>query len=104
MFNLGQIQKMKSQLEERMAKVQDDLKALRLEGTSGGGAVKAVCNGQSELITIDIAKEAIDPEDPEALQDLVIVAVNQAVEKARVAHEQALSQATGGIKLPGIFG
>lgn len=104
MFNLGQIQKMRAQLEERMSKVQDELKELRLEGSAGGGAVKAICNGQSELITLEISKDAIDPEDPETLQDLVIAAVNQAVEKARKAHEGALSQATGGIKLPGIFG
>ena len=104
MFNLGQIQKMRSQLEERMGKMQEDLKALRVDGSSGGGAVKAVCNGQSELISLEISADAIDPTDPETLQDLVIAAVNQAVEKARKSHEEAMSQATGGIKLPGIFG
>ncbi len=104
MFNLKQIAQMRTQLEERMKKIQESLKDMRLDGTSGGGAVKVVCNGKSELISLEIAKEAIDPNDPETLQDLIIAAVNQAVDKARVEHENALSQATGGIKLPGIFG
>lgn len=104
MFNIGQIQKMRSQLEERMTKVQDELKDVRISGTAGGGAVKVVCNGQSELLSIEISKDAIDPDDPETLQDLVIAAVNQAVSQARKTHEESLGAVTGGIKLPGIFG
>lgn len=103
MFDVKQIQKMQKELQDRMAQVQDDLKKQEIEGTAGGGMVVARANGNQELTDLEINPDVVDPEDVEMLQDLVIAAVNNALEKAKSLNESEMSKVTGGIKIPGLF-
>ncbi len=90
------------QLQAKMAKVQEELKTLTVEGTSGGGVVKVTANGHQEVLAITIDKEVVKPEDAEMLQDLVLDAVKDAIEKSKALASQKLSILTGGMKIPGM--
>ncbi len=103
MFDIKQIQKMQKELQDRMAQVQGDLKTQEVEGTSGGGMVVARANGNQELIDLTINKDVVDPDDVEMLQDLVVAAVNNAMDQARDLNQNEMSKVTGGIKIPGLF-
>lgn len=103
MFDLKQIQKMQKELQDRMAQVQGDLKTQEVEGTSGGGMVVAKANGNQELTDLIINKDVVDPDDVEMLQDLVVAAVNNALDQARELNQDEMSKVTGGIKIPGLF-
>ena len=74
-----------------------------VEGTAGGGVVKAVASGKNELVSIEIKPEAVDPEDVEMLQDLVLTAVNEALRKAQDMINTEMARLTGGFKIPGMF-
>jgi DNA-binding YbaB/EbfC family protein len=89
------------QLQARLAKAQEELGALTVEGSAGGGVVKAVMNGQQMLQQVEIAPEAA--EDLEMLQDLVVAAVNDAQSKVQKLTEEKLSAFTGGMNIPGLF-
>ncbi len=103
MFDLRQIQKMQKELQERMERVREELKQKTVEASSGGGMVSAVANGAQEIVAVKIKKDAVDPDDIEMLEDLVVAAVNLALEKSRALHEEELSKLTGGLKIPGLF-
>jgi DNA-binding YbaB/EbfC family protein len=97
------------QFIRQMEKLQQDLKAaqeelsqLRLEATAGGGAVSAVANGRGELIELRISPDAVDPGDVEMLQDLVLAAVREALDKAHEAQEEKLGDLSGGLGIPGL--
>jgi DNA-binding YbaB/EbfC family protein len=91
---MQQVQKMQA----RMAKVQSELEAETVEASAGGGAVKAVVNGQQKVLTIEIEREAA--EDVEMLQDLVVVAVNEALDRSREVASQRMQEVTAGLGLP----
>ena len=74
-----------------------------VESTAGGGVVRVVANGKQELVSIEIKPEAVDPEDVEMLQDLVLTAVNDALKKAQEMVSSEMGKLTGGINLPGMF-
>jgi DNA-binding YbaB/EbfC family protein len=93
---MKQVQQMQAQMQQRMTD-------LRAEGSAGGGMVKAVVNGQKELLSVTIDKEAVDPNDVEMLQDLVKAAVNEAARKADEEMQGQMSAMTGGMKIPGLF-
>lgn len=103
MFDMKQIQKMQKELQDRMAQVKDDLQGQEVEGTAGGGMVVAKANGNQELTDLIINKDVVDPDDIEMLQDLVVAAVNNALDQARNLNESEMSKVTGGIKIPGLF-
>lgn len=90
--------KMIQQLQQKMAKVQQDLEAATVEATAGGGAVTAVVSGAQKVITVTIAPEAA--EDVEMLQDLVVAAVNEAMEKSKTLAAQRMQEVTAGLGLP----
>ncbi len=94
---------MQKELQDRMAQVQGDLKTQEVEGTAGGGMVVARANGNQELIDMKINKDVVDPDDVEMLQDLVVAAVNNAMDQARELNQNEMSKVTGGIKIPGLF-
>jgi DNA-binding YbaB/EbfC family protein len=96
---LRQAQKM----QEEMLKAQSEVEALEYEATSGGGVVAAKVSGKKELTALTIAPEAVDPEDTEMLQDLIIAAVNEALRKADEAMNGSMSKLTGGLNLGGLF-
>jgi DNA-binding YbaB/EbfC family protein len=91
------------QMQNRLLKMQEELAAEMVEATAGGGVVKAVVTGQQKLVSITIDPAAVDPDDVEMLQDLVVAAVNEALTKAQELAAQRLSALTGGIKIPGLF-
>jgi hypothetical protein len=103
MFDLKQLQKMQKELQDRMAQVQEELKTKMVEASSGGGMVTAIANGDQELVAVKIRKEAIDEDDLEMLEDLVVAAVNLALEKAKELNQSELSKVTGGLRIPGLF-
>ena len=89
-------------LEKAMEQAKEKLAEVKVDGESGGGLVKVRMNGKYEVERIEIDPKAIDPSDKAMLEDLLAAAVNAAVEKARVAAEASMNQATGGIKIPGL--
>lgn len=108
--NMGDILKQAQKIQEQMQKVQEDLANMTVEGSSGGGMVTAVVNGKQELVDIHIEKQVVDPEDIEMLEDLVVAAVNQALQKAQELATQEMSKVAGGflgnlpggLKIPGL--
>ncbi len=91
------------QLQARLAKAQEELANMTIEVTSGGGAVKVTIDGQQKIKSVKIAKEVINPEDAEMLEDLVLTAVTEAITKSQEAAAQKLGGLTGGFKIPGLM-
>ena len=96
-------QNLMKQMQNKLVKIQEDLANKTVEATAGGGVVKAVVTGQQKLVSIEIDPAAVDPEDVEMLQDLIVVAVNDALNKAQELASKQLSSITGGMKIPGLF-
>jgi DNA-binding YbaB/EbfC family protein len=90
-------------MQQKMARLQEEAAQKTAEVTVGGGAVTAVVNGKNQLISLTIKKEAVDPEDVEMLQDLVVSAVNEALKKVQSELASEMSKITGGLNIPGLF-
>lgn len=90
------------QMQQRMMQMQEDLGSQTVEATAGGGAVTIVMDGHQKVHSIKIAPEAIDPNDAGMLEDLILAAVNEAVEKTQALAAKQISAITGGIKIPGL--
>jgi DNA-binding YbaB/EbfC family protein len=101
-MGFGNLAKMAQQMQAGMARVDAELQELRIEGSAGGGAVKAVATGKQELESITIDPGVVDPEDVEMLQDLVVAAVRDALDQAKAVAEQKVGQVTGGLRIPGL--
>lgn len=95
-----QILRKMEKLQSEMNAVREELEKIRVEASSGGGAVTAVANAQGELLELKISPEAVDPGDVEMLQDLVLAAVREALEKGRQVQEEKLGSITGGLGIP----
>jgi nucleoid-associated protein EbfC len=89
------------QMQSKLAKIQDELAAEEISGTAGGGVVTVVANGQQQLVSVKIDPEAVDPEDVSMLEDLVLAAANEALNKSRELAARRLGSLTGGMGLPG---
>ena len=89
------------QLQSRMAKVQEELDSATVEASSGGGVVKVIITGKLKVQSIEIDPEAV--EDVDLLQDMVMAAINEAIDKAQDMAQTRLSAITGGIKIPGLM-
>jgi len=98
MFN----QKLMQQMQNKLVKIQEELGQETVEATAGGGVVKVVATGHQRIVSVEIDPDAVDPTDVEMLQDLVVVAVNDALTKAQELAAKRLSAVTGGIKIPGL--
>ena len=99
-MNIKQLMKQAQQMQDQM---QRQMAAIKVEGTAGGGMVKAEMNGNKELLSVTIDKEAVDPDDVEMLQDLVKAAVNEAARKVDEEMQASMGAMTGGMKIPGMF-
>ena len=88
-------------MQEELQKKQEELKKQTVDVSVGGGAVSLTMNGEKQITALKIAKDAIDPEDPEMLEDLITTAVNEAGKKADEMVQKSMSQVTGGLGLPG---
>ncbi len=91
-------------LQGRIAKAQQALEETKIEAASGGGAVAAVMNAQPKLNSITIQPEVVDASDVEMLQDLILAAINEALEQIRTAQMQQLAGVAGGLNIPGLTG
>ncbi|OQX06445.1 MAG: YbaB/EbfC family nucleoid-associated protein [Desulfobacteraceae bacterium IS3] len=103
MGNMGNMMKQAQKLQSKMMKLQEELAEKTIEGSAGGGMVKAVANGKQQVISIRIEKEVIDPEDPDMLQDLVLSAVNDALQKSQEMVSDEMGKLTGGFNIPGLM-
>ena len=101
-MGMGNLQRMAMQMQQEMARVQEELETLTVDGSAGGGVVKATVTGKQELVSVTIDPSAVDPEDVEMLQDLVIAAVNEALRSSRELAEEKMAAVTGGLRLPGM--
>ena len=101
-MGMANLQRMAQQMQENMLRVQDELAALVVDGSAGGGVVKAQVTGKQELISVTIDPSAVDPADVEMLQDLVVAAVNDAIRASRVVEQEKMAAVTGGLRLPGM--
>ena len=103
MQNLKNLMKEAQKMQAKIAKMQEELKEKTVEASSGGGMVKVVCNGQQEIIDIEIEPELLEEKDVEMLQDLVLAAVNEALRRSREIAEEEMGKITGGLNLPGLM-
>ncbi|AIQ66329.1 MULTISPECIES: YbaB/EbfC family nucleoid-associated protein [Paenibacillus] len=103
MNNMNQMMKQVKKMQEQMLKAQEELGSKTIEGSSGGGVVTVQVNGHKKLLSIQIKPEAVDPDDIEMLQDLVITAVNDALTQAEELANNDMGKFTGGMKIPGLF-
>jgi DNA-binding YbaB/EbfC family protein len=98
-FMMQQAQKLQAQL----LKAQEELAILTVEGSSGGGAVKVIMNGQQQIQSVKISPEVVNPQEVEMLEDLVLSAVTDASAKAQEAAQKKMGGLTGGLKIPGLM-
>jgi len=100
---LAQIMKQAQMMQQKMARLQEEAAQQTAEATAGGGAVTALVNGKNQLLSLAIKKEAVDPEDVEMLQDLIMAAVNEALAKVHAEMAEQMGKITGGLNIPGLF-
>ena len=101
-MSMANLQRMAQQMQQQMARVQEELESETVEGSSGGGVIRAVVTGKQELVSVTIDPSAVDPEDVEMLQDLVVAAINDALSESRRLAESKMAAITGGLRLPGM--
>ena len=103
MKGMGNMMKQAQQLQSKMLKLQEEMAEKTVEASSGGGMVKVVANGRQQLLSIQIEKEVVDPDDLEMLQDLILAAVNDALLKSQEMVTEEMSKLTGGMNIPGLM-
>lgn len=101
-MNMNMI-KQAQKMQQDMLKMQEELENKTYEASVGGGVVKAVVNGKHEVLSLTISPDAVDPDDVEMLQDMVVGAVNEAMRKAESEASANMSRLTGGLNLGGLF-
>ena len=102
-MNQMQMMKQAQKMQQDLLKMQQEMETKEYEATAGGGVITAVANGKHELLRVTIDPEAVDPEDVEMLQDMVVAAVNEAMRKADDDSAANMSRLTGGLNLGGLF-
>ena len=100
---LAGIMKQAQMIQQKMAKLQEDAAQKTAEATAGGGAVTVVVSGKNVITSLVIKPEAVDPNDVEMLQDLIVTAVNEALKKVHAELSDEMSKITGGMNIPGLF-
>ncbi|MCZ2260890.1 YbaB/EbfC family nucleoid-associated protein [Sporosarcina sp. G11-34] len=101
--NMQGMMKQMQKMQKQMAEAQEKLGEERLEGSAGGGMVKVIVSGDKEVVDVIIDPSVVDAEDVEILQDLVIIATNEAMKKAEELTNSTMGQFTKGLNLPGMF-
>jgi DNA-binding YbaB/EbfC family protein len=102
----GNMQKQMQQMQmmqRKMEEVQEELETREVEATAGGGAISVKVNGKKEIIAIKIKPEVVDPSDVEMLEDLVMVAANEALRQMEEISQSEMSKVTGGLSIPGLM-
>ena len=103
MKNMGNLMKQAQKLQSKMLKMQEELADKTVETSAGGGMVKVVANGRQQILSIEIEKEVVDPDDVEMLQDLILSAVNDALVKSQEMVSEEMGKLTGGMNIPGMM-
>ncbi len=101
--NMNNMIRQAQKMQEEMMKAQEELGEKTVEASVGGGVVTVVANGKKEIVEVKIKPEAVDPDDVEMLQDLIVSAVNEAMRKADDMAASSMSKITGGMNIPGLF-
>ncbi len=101
--NMNQMLKQAQKMQEDMANLQEDLEAREYTATSGGGMVEVTVDGKHLIKSLKINPDIVDPDDTEMIEDLVTVAVNEAISNAMKTAEEEMGAITGGLNLPGMF-
>ena len=96
------IMRQAQELQARLAKAQEELAQAKVEASSGGGAVTVTANGQQQILSVKISPEAINPDDVEMLEDLVLAAVSEALTKSQEMATKHMGKITGGLNIPGL--
>ena len=102
-MNMNKLMKQAQQMQAKVTKMQEELEQKTIETSAGGGVVKVVVNGKQELLDIQIDPSAVDPDDVEMLEDLILAAVNEGMRKVSDMVNQEMSKITGGMNIPGMF-
>lgn len=100
--NMNKMMKEVQKLQKQMAEAQEKVDAAEVEATAGGGMVKVVANGKKEILSIELDPEAVDPDDVEMLQDMIMVAVNDALNQVEEMQDKEVGGLTNGLNLPGM--
>jgi len=103
MPNMGNLLKKAQQLQEKMAKLQEELSEKTVETSAGGGMVTVIATGKQEIASIKIDPEVVNQEDVEMLEDLVLAAVNDALFQAKQMVTEEMTKLTGGVTIPGLM-
>ena len=101
-MKMNDLMKQAQQMQKRMLEIREELANQTVEATVGGGMVTAVVNGQQELVSLRITPEVVDPDDTEMLEDLVVAAVNEALQKSHEMMSDEVSKLTGDLRIPGL--
>src|SRR5438093_11577698 len=103
-MGMANMQRMVQQMQQEVLRVQSELETTIVDGSAGGGVVSATVTGKQELVSVTIDPSAVDPDDVEMLQDLVVAAVNDALRASREVAEQKMAAVSGGLKITGRAG
>ncbi len=101
-MDMSSIMKQAQEMQQKMVKIQEDLAEKRITGSAGGGMVSVVVNGKGDILSAQVEKELMNPDEVEMLQDLFVAATNDALRKAKELGSQEMSHLTGGMKIPGL--
>jgi DNA-binding YbaB/EbfC family protein len=101
-MSMANLQRMAMQMQQAIERVKQELAETQVDGTAGGGVVKAVVTGDQKLVSVTIDPSAVDPADVDMLQDLIVAAVNEALRAARDLGDAKMAAVTGGMRLPGM--
>lgn len=102
-MNMNKLMKQAQQMQAKMEKMQEEMEGKTVESSAGGGAVKVVVNGKQEVVDLQIDPEAVDPDDVEMLEDLLLAAVNEGMRKVKDMVNDEMGKLTGGMNIPGMF-
>ena len=100
---MGNLFKQAQQMQQKMARLQEELGQRTVEASVGGGMVSVTVNGKNEVLSLKIEPQVVDPDDVEMLEDLVLAGVNEALRKSQEMISDEMSKLTGGMKIPGLF-
>jgi len=101
-MNMQKMMKQMQKMQADIARVQEELESKTVEASAGGGMVSVTANGHADILEIKIEPDAVDPDDIEMLEDMILAAVNEAMRKAKELSEQEMKQVTGGMNIPGM--
>jgi DNA-binding YbaB/EbfC family protein len=102
-MDMNEIMRQAQQMQQKMSQVQNELAGRTVTASVGGGMVSVTLNGKNELLSVQMDREVINPEDREMLQDLIVSAVNEGLKKAQDMAQAEMRKITGGINIPGIL-